>query len=322
MHNDCVTLADIERKGISKEKITAFENALKDAKITPAERTKLYQQVLSDLNTNKLTTADADRLMSEFASPNLNSKTKKFLANFTDKGSLDVWIATKYWGNRLDVLDQMANIKINTSNLKPVYNFSKTTDGFEVWQGLQPGGINWATIKEKKVTALPGGTKGRLLNNFNQVLNVYPLMKRMEYEVDERFVYKTDPNGNVSEMTDKSVEYFDKHERTERNEQEQTKNSKKKGAKTPGDAGGHIASNESNGPSEQLNYWPIDGSSNSGGAWRNMEREIIRLRTINPAANIEVIYKVRSFTGARPNSFIVSYKIGNAPTVIYGVVPN
>ena len=84
------------------------------------------------MNTNKLTTADADRLMSEFASPNLNSKTKKFLANFTDKGSLDVWIATRSWGNRLDVLEQMANIKINTSKLTPVYNFSKTTDGFEV----------------------------------------------------------------------------------------------------------------------------------------------------------------------------------------------
>jgi hypothetical protein len=66
----------------------------------------------------------------------------------------------------------------------------------------------------------------------------------------------------------------------------------------------------------------MNSPSNSGGAWRNMEREIKRLRTINPTANIEVIYKVRSFTGARPDSFIVSYKIGNAPTVIYGVVPN
>lgn len=66
----------------------------------------------------------------------------------------------------------------------------------------------------------------------------------------------------------------------------------------------------------------MNRASNSGGAWRDMEREIIRLRTANPADNIEVIYKVTGFTGARPNSFTVSYKIGNAPSVTYGVIPN
>lgn len=230
------------------------------------------------------------------------------MANFADKGSLDVWLATKSWSNRLDILDQMANIKVNTKNIKPVYNFSKTATGFEIWQGLQPGGTNWATVTQKKVTALPGGITGNLKNDFNQVLNVYPALKNMEYEVDGRFVYKTDANGNVSEMTDKNIEYFDRHERTQRYEQEQTTNSKKKGAVT-GDAGGHIASNEANRPSEQINYWPIKGTSNSGGAWRDMEREIKRLA--NPTGTFKVVYKVKGFTGGRPDKFEVDLYNGD-----------
>ena len=45
--------------------------------------------------------------------------------------------------------------------------------------------------------------------------------------------------------------------------------------------------------------WRIADASVVGGktpTTARMEREIIRLRTINPAANIEVIYKARSFT--------------------------
>jgi hypothetical protein len=60
----------------------------------------------------------------------------------------------------------------------------------------------------------------------------------------------------------------------------------------------------------------------SGGAWRNMEQFIKGLRTAKPADNIEVIYKVVSFTGARPNSFEVFYKIGTNPIVPYGVIAN
>lgn len=147
---------------------------------------------------------------------------------------------------------------------------------------------------------MAGGTPGRYLNDFNQALNVYPALKNMEYEVDGRFVYKTDANGNVSEMTDKNIQYPTPVR--ERNLTEETTNSKKKGGKST-DAGGHIASNEANGPSEQINYWPIDGPSNSGGAWRNMEREIKRLT--NPTGTFKVIYKVKSFTGGRPDKFEV-----------------
>ncbi len=319
VHNDCATLELLEGKGVSKKRITDLENSFINSGISIADRTKFYQKILADLNSNKLTNADVNRLMAEFADPNFDPKIKKFLANFTDKGSLDVWIATKSWSNRLDVLEQIADIKINTKNISPVYNFTKTATGFEVWQGLQPAGTKWATFTQGNVTALAGGTPGRLLNDFNQVLNVHPTLKDMVYEVDGRFVYKTDANGYVSQMTDKNIQY--PTPTRARNTTEQTTNSKKKG-NDPNDAGGHIASNEANGPSEQINYWRMNSNSNSNGAWRDMEREMIRLRTINPAANIEVIYKVRSFTGARPDSFIVSYKIGNAPTVIYGVVPN
>jgi hypothetical protein len=319
VHNDCATLELLEGKGVSKKRITDLENTFINSGISIADRTKFYQKILADLNSNKLTNADVNRLMAEFADPNFDPKIKKFLANFTDKGSLDVWIATKSWSNRLDVLEQIADIKINTKNISPVYNFTKTATGFGVWQGLQPAGTKWATFTQGNVKALAGGTPGRLLNDFNQVLNVHSTLKDMVYEVDGRFVYKTDANGYVSQMTDKNIQY--PTPTRARNTTEQTTNSKKKG-NDPNDAGGHIASNEANGPSEQINYWRMNSNSNSNGAWRDMEREMIRLRTINPAANIEVIYKVRSFTGARPGSFIVSCKIGNAPTVIYGVVPN
>lgn len=220
VHNECVTLELLEGKlGTgAREQITAFENALKKSKISPADRTKFYNRILADLNSNKLTEVDAKRLMTEFSSTSLDPKIKTFLANFIDKGSLDVWKATKSWGNRLDVLAQMSNVKINTGKLVPAYSFFETTNGFEVWQGTVPSGTRWATVTQTKVIAKAGGTTGRLQNDFNQVLNVYPTMKKMEYEVDGRFVYTTDANGNVSQMTDKNVEYFDKHVRTERHE--------------------------------------------------------------------------------------------------------
>ena len=106
-------------------------------------------------------------------------------------------------------------------------------------------------MTQGKVTALAGGKPRKYLNDFNQALNVYPALKNMEYEVDGRFIYKTDANGYVSEMTDKNIQYPTPVR--ERNLAEQTDNSKKKG-NNPNDAGGYIASNESNGPSEQINY--------------------------------------------------------------------
>jgi hypothetical protein len=204
VHNSCATLEALEGKGVSKKRIVDFETSFINSGISIADRTKFYQKILADLNSNKLTNADVNRLMAEFASPSFDPKIKKFLATFTDKGPLDVWIATKSWSNRLDVLEQMSNIKVNTKNIKPVYNFSKTAIGFEVWQGLQLGGTKWATVTQGKVTALAGGTPGRLLNDFNQVLNVRPTLKDMVCEVDGRFVYKTDANGDVSKMTDKT----------------------------------------------------------------------------------------------------------------------
>ena len=327
VHNTCATLENLAGKlapPLSADAATTLikdlENSLRKANISPAERTKFYEQVFNDLNTNKLTSSDINRLLAEFSSSSLDPKIKKFLANFADKGSLDVWLATKSWSNRLDILDQMSNIKVNTKNVKPVYNFSKTATGFEIWQGLQPGGTNWATVTQGKVTALAGGTPGKYLNDFNQALNVHPTLKNMEYEVDGRFVYKTDGNGYVYQMTDKNIQYPNPKRAT--NTSEQTTNSKKKGNDS-NEYGGHIASNESNGPSEQINYWRMKSTVNRpGGAWRNMEQFIKGLRTDNPADNIEVIYKVVSFNGARPNSFEVFYKIGANPIVPYGVIPN
>ena len=321
VHNTCATLENLAGKlspplsaVAATTLIKDLENSLRKANISSTERTKFYEQVFNDLNTNKLTSSDVNRLLTEFSSSSLDPKIKKFLANFTDKGSLDVWISTKSWSNRLDILEQMANIKINTKNIKPVYNFSKTATGFEVWQGLQPGGTKWATVTQDKVTALAGGTPGEYLNDFNQALNVYPALKNMEYEVDGRFIYKTDANGYVSEMTDKNIQYPTPVR--ERNLAEQTDNSKKKG-NNPNDAGGYIASNESNGPSEQINYWRMNSASNSGGAWENMENYVkINLKGADPTATFEVVYTGKNFINGRPSNIEIKvFRNGSSFTI-------
>lgn len=92
------------------------------------------------MNTHKLTSSDVNRLLVEFSSSSLDLKIKKFLANFADKSLLDVWLATKSWSNRLDVLEQMSNIKLFTTRLNPEYTFIRNSCGhIEVVAGLTRG---------------------------------------------------------------------------------------------------------------------------------------------------------------------------------------
>ena len=80
-------------------------NSLRKANISTAERTRFYEQVFNSLNTHKLTSSDVNCLLAEFSSSSLDLKIKKFLANFADKSLLDVWLATKSWSNRSDILE-------------------------------------------------------------------------------------------------------------------------------------------------------------------------------------------------------------------------
>ncbi len=310
VHNDCATLDALEGKGVSKRRIVDFENSFINSGISIADRTKFYQKILADLNSNKLTNADVNRLMAEFTSPSFDPKIKKFLANFTDKGSLDVWIATKSWGNRLDVLEQMSNLKLYTSRLNPEYTFVKNSSGnIEVMAGSR----KWATIVENKVTADAGATVTTGVNNLNQVLNIHPLIKGMEYEVNGRFVYQVDETGNVEIMIDKDVQFFQQSARRSTSPAEQARmKTLSKGAK-PKDEAGHIVSNEANGPSEQINYWAINGVSNrNDGRWRNMEVYIKGLKTNDPIATFKVVYTGKGFINGRPaNIDIEVYKNGS-----------
>jgi hypothetical protein len=314
VHNSCATLEALEGKGVSNKRIVAFENAFVNSGISIADRTKFYQKILDDLNSNKLNTADVNRLMAEFASTNFDPKIKKFLAEFTDKGSLDVWIATKSWGNRLDVLEQMSDIKILTTRLNPAYTFVRNSSGhIEV----MAGSTRWATITENKVTATAGATVTTGVNNLNQVLNIHPLIKGMTYEVNGRYVYEVDANGNVETMIDKDVKFFQASARRTTSGAEQARmKTLSKGAKSTDEAG-HIASNEANGPSEQINYWAINGVSNrSGGNWRNMEVYIKGLKTANPTDTYKIVYEAVSFSGGRPNSFEITVYRNNVKQTI------
>jgi Pretoxin HINT domain len=322
VHNDCATLELLEGKGVSKKRITDLENSFINSGISIADRTKFYQKILADLNSNKLTNADVNRLMAEFADPNFDPKIKKFLANFTDKGSLDVWIATKSWSNRLDVLEQMSNIKVLTTRLNPEYTFIRNSSGhIEV----MAGSTRWATITQNKVTATAGATVTTGVNNLNQVLNIHPLIKGMEYEVNGRYVYQGGPTGNVETMIDKDIQFFQASARRTTSGTEQARmKTLSKGAKTTDEAG-HIVSNEANGPSEQINYWAMNGVSNgSGGRWRNMEVYIKGLKTDNPTATFKVIYK-GNLVGGRPSSVDIEvYQNGTRITLpqIYETIPN
>jgi hypothetical protein len=90
------------------------------------------------------------------------------------------------------------------------------------------------------------------------------------------------------------------------------------------DAGGYIASNEANEPSEQINYWPMNSPSNSGGAWRNMENYIrVNLKGADPSATFKVVYEGTSWTNGRPGEIAVSvFKTKNGITTRLNINPH
>ena len=331
VHNTCVinaalcqSLSDLEAKliadgldpVIAKQRIIALKKSFIGSNITTTQRITLFNKVI-ELDLDK---ADFDRLITELSNPNTSPKVKQFLAKYADKGSLDVWAASKTWRNRTEVLEHMATMRLNVSTLNPVYQFIKNADGHIE---IKAGSKLWATITESRVTASAGAITGNSPNDLNQVLNIYPLLKGVEYHVDNRFIYKTDASGNVTEMTDLDVQYGAGRKRSD-TQQQAIQNYPNKGFKT-GDNAGHIASKEGIGPSEQINYWALNGQSNQNGAWRDMEDYIkVNLKGDNPAATFEVVYKA-NLVGGRPSSISIQVKMNGNPVtlpLVHRNIPN
>ncbi len=333
VHNTCVinaalcqSLSDLEAKliadgldpVIAKQRIIALKKSFIGSNITTTQRTNLFNKVI-ELDLDK---ADFDRLITELSNPNTSPKIKQFLAKYADKGSLDVWVASKTWRNRTEVLEHMATMRLNVITLNPVYQFIKNADGHIE---IKAGSKLWATISERRVTASAGAITGNSPNDLNQVLNIYPLLKDVEYRIDERFIYKTDKEiGNVIEMTDLDVQYGAGRVRSE-TQQQAIQKYPNKGFKT-GDNAGHIGSKEGIGPSEQINYWALNGISNQNGAWRDME-EYIRddLKGATPTAIFKVVYTGKGFVKGRPSSIEIKVFRNGSPFTIppqYSNIPN
>ena len=95
-------------------------------------------------------------------------------------------------------------------------------------------------------------------------------MKNFEYLIDGNFIYKTDDLGRVEKITIENLELNPNRVRDEY--QQGLTKSLKNGKAT--DNGGHMAGNQFNGPSEQINYHSQDWVSNQSGDWYKMETEL------------------------------------------------
>lgn len=77
----------------------------------------------------------------------------------------------------------------------------------------------------------------------------------------------------------------------------------------PTDDAGHLLAREFGGPSEQINYLPMDAHTNRHGEWRLMEREWENaLDAGNEVANIRIEPQYDSLS-RRPDGFEVSYEV-------------
>lgn len=86
------------------------------------------------------------------------------------------------------------------------------------------------------------------------------------------------------------------------------------------DDAGHLIANEFGGPSEQINYQPMDSVTNRSGEWRNMEKSW--KKTLEDGGQITDIRMKIDYDGTckRPTDFNVSYKENGA--TLYRFVDN
>ncbi|MDZ7898694.1 MAG: polymorphic toxin-type HINT domain-containing protein [Arcicella sp.] len=87
VHNECITLRDLAGKlapPLSPEAATTlirdFENSFVRSGISRVERTNFYEQILDNLNKNKLDVTDVSVLLTEFNSGSISREVKQYLA--------------------------------------------------------------------------------------------------------------------------------------------------------------------------------------------------------------------------------------------------
>ncbi|MCW7763769.1 DNA/RNA non-specific endonuclease [Photorhabdus luminescens] len=157
---------------------------------------------------------------------------------------------------------------------------------------------------EVVVIKTESGKKG----NWNKDLN--KLQPNTIYHVDGNKTYHTDALTRTS-----VVESTLKLSKNSRNSYQQTKAGK---SGNVGDEGGHLIASIFNGPGEKLNIVPMDGNLNKS-AWKKMENKWANaLKNDHQVqVKIDISYKDK---GTRPDSFSVTYQIGNEQPIREGFI--
>ncbi|MDX8553259.1 DNA/RNA non-specific endonuclease [Tenacibaculum sp. 1B UA] len=222
---------------------------------------------------------------------------QKFVDNLSPQIKDDLVKMFKGTEGRYKEFEEM----LTRSNLPGTWKLEKVGEKIQL---VDKKGTVWATITDGKIVAKAGGNG----DGWNHLLNVDPpLMKGFKYEVDNgRFIFETDELGRVKKITDNDVRYDAGYKR---NEPAQQRAKEVKDGVNPGDDGGHMASAESGGPAEQINYFPQNPKYNQPGdpgTWRKMEVYLQKLKIDNPSNTYRLeITPIFPGTSKRPEKFYV-----------------
>ncbi|MDZ7898693.1 MAG: hypothetical protein U5N85_11800 [Arcicella sp.] len=153
---------------------------------------------------------------------------------------MDAWKTIKTWTNKSDVYDLLRSNKLNKYDNS--YSVKKNGNDLEVYH---QDGRKIATISKTEITATSTSGVGNA-TDMNQVLNVYPHLKKYTYKIDnDRFVYVTDEQGHVKSFTDTDYQLVGGKPRSA--EQGNAKSVKNGNTGSPPDDGGHMGSTETGG---------------------------------------------------------------------------
>ncbi|WP_178120943.1 hemagglutinin repeat-containing protein [Pseudomonas atagonensis] len=125
------------------------------------------------------------------------------------------------------------------------------------------------------------------------------------YKVDGNKVYQTDHLGRVEKVEADLADIV-----RDRNKYQQCKTGK---CGLEADEGGHLIASIFDGPGERINMVPMDGNLNKG-VWKKMENSWAK--AIDEGKDVSVkILPTYSGSSVRPDSFVVTYRIGNGREV-------
>ena len=121
------------------------------------------------------------------------------------------------------------------------------------------------------------------------------------YKIDGNKVYETDHLGRVQSVEADLADIV-----RDRNKYQQCKTGK---CGLEADEGGHLIASIFDGPGERINMVPMDGNLNKG-VWKKMENSWAK--AIDEGKDVSVkILPTYSGSSVRPDSFVVTYRIGN-----------